>query len=215
MPIVSRIEPQSNRPTRLNIYLDGRLAFALDERVVRQFRLEEGANLDPPTLRQIEMAELHRELVENGMKLAVARMHSRSELTAKLQKRGAPGNAIDAALDDLQRMGYIDDAKYAEEKARYLREQRKLDRRRAEVDLLQSGIRHDLVCNALDEAYGTNDPLAAARELIAKEAPKLSNVSPQVARRRLAGMLARRGFDYESVRKLLDDALGPEFEYGE
>src|SRR5438132_526734 len=41
-----------------------------------------------------------------------------------------------------------------------------------------------------------------------KQAERLRKLDPQVARRRLAGMLARRGFDYDAIRPVIDEVLG-------
>ena len=49
---------------------------------------------------------------------------------------------------------------------------------------------------------------AVAKELARKQLPRLKKLDPLVARRRLVGMLQRRGFDYDSIRPVLDEVLG-------
>ncbi len=51
-----------------------------------------------------------------------------------------------------------------------------------------------------------------ARELARKQAPRLKRLDPMVARRRLMGMLQRRGFEYETIKPVIDEILGDEVE---
>jgi len=76
------------------------------------------------------------------------------------------------------------------------------------MELLKSGVKGDVADRALDGVYDTHDSAAAARQLAAKQAPRLKKLDPLVARRRLVGMLQRRGFDYETIRPVIDEVLG-------
>ena len=61
---------------------------------------------------------------------------------------------------------------------------------------------------ALGDVYDSHDSVAVARRLAEKQAPRLKKLDPAVARRRLVGMLQRRGFDYESIRPVVDEVIG-------
>ena len=41
-----------------------------------------------------------------------------------------------------------------------------------------------------------------------KQAARLKKLDPAVARRRLIGMLQRRGFDYDDIKPVVDRVLG-------
>ncbi len=60
----------------------------------------------------------------------------------------------------------------------------------------------------MSEFYTDTDTMAIARHLAQKQAPRLKQLDPLVARRRLAGMLQRRGFDYDDIRPIIDEVLG-------
>ncbi len=61
---------------------------------------------------------------------------------------------------------------------------------------------------ALEDVYETHDSMAVARQLAEKKAPSLRRLDPVVARRRLVGMLLRRGFTYDDIRPVIDEVLG-------
>jgi regulatory protein len=69
-------------------------------------------------------------------------------------------------------------------------------------------VKSDVAERALNDVYEQHDSLSVARELVRKKAPGLKRLGPIVARRRLVGMLQRRGFDYDSIKPVVDEALG-------
>ena len=56
--------------------------------------------------------------------------------------------------------------------------------------------------------YENSDSLAVAKELAMKQAARLRKLDPLVAKRRLVGMLMRRGFDYETIKPVVEEVLG-------
>jgi regulatory protein len=74
--------------------------------------------------------------------------------------------------------------------------------------LLKAGVSGEVADKALDQVYDATDSLSAARELATKKTPALKKLDRQVARRRLIGMLQRRGFDYDDIKPVVDEVLG-------
>ena len=79
---------------------------------------------------------------------------------------------------------------------------------RVTADLLNSGVQDDIAKQALCEVHDAADSSAIVRQLVEKKMPSLRKVDPIIARRRLVGMLQRRGFEYEVIGPILDDVLG-------
>jgi regulatory protein len=209
MPTITKILEQKKRANRRNIYLDGQFAFGLNENVVAKFRLREGLTLTEQQVKEIAEGEVRQECFDYAMKYLGSRLHSRAELRKKLVRREYGGQVIDSVLDDLARMGYLDDARFAKTRALSAAEHKHHGRRRAYMELIKAGVTKDVADAALDEVYDDkSDSLAAARLLAEKKAPSLKKLDPLTARRRLAGMLQRRGFDYETIKPVIDQVLG-------
>jgi regulatory protein len=207
MPIVTRISEQRRRPNRRNIYLDGAFAFGCNVTVVARFRLREGLSLTQQQVRQIELGEVKQECFDRAMVALSARLHSRAELHRKLIRREYGETVVNAVLDDLVRMGYVDDERFARTKATSAAQHKHHGRRRALVELRKAGVASAVANKALADVYGAHDSVATARKLAEKQAPRLRKLDPNVARRRLVGMLQRRGFDYDSIRPVVDEVL--------
>lgn len=213
MPVITKILPQKKRPNRRNIYLDGVFAFGLNDNVVARFRLREGLKISDEQVAQIAQGEVRQECFDDAMKYLSSRMHSRSELRRKLLRREFAEPIIDGVFEDLTRMGYLDDARFAIAKAQSAADHKHHGRRRAYMELLKSGVKKEVAEKALEEVYQQTDSTATARALAEKKAPSLKKLDPMVARRRLAGMLMRRGFDYETIKPVIDEVLGKESKF--
>jgi len=208
MPVVTQISEQKRRPNRRNVYLDGTFAFGCNLNVVAKFKLREGMSLTDEQVRQIQLGEVKQECFDRAMAALSSRLHSRSELRRKLARHEYGGAVIGAVLEDLTRLGYLDDERFAKTRALSAAQHKHHGRRRAFLELIKSGVKGDVADKALADVYAEHDSTAVARELARKQAPRLQKLDPLVARRRLVGMLQRRGFDYESIKPVVDEVLG-------
>ena len=126
----------------------------------------------------------------------------------KLMRKEYGETIVDAVIDDLTRLGYLDDERFAKTKALSAAEHKQHGRRRAKVELLKAGVKSDVADRALQDVYESTDTLAGARQLAQKQAARLRKLDPQVARRRLIGMLQRRGYDYDDIKPVVEEVLG-------
>jgi regulatory protein len=210
MPTITKITEQKRSPNRRNIFLDGKFAFGCNINVVARFRLREGMKLSDEQVREIRLGEVKQECFDAAMGFLSRRLHSRSELQRKLARKEWGADVIEAVLEDLTRLGYLDDKRFAKTKALSAAQHKHHGRRRAMVELMKAGVEKETARRAVEDVYEPHDSLAVARTLAQKKAPQLRRLDPLVARRRLAGMLARRGFEYDVVRPVIDEVLGDE-----
>ena len=116
------------------------------------------------------------------------------------------GAAVDDVIDTFERNGYLDDAKLAEQLV-YSGTQRKGQGRQVvSRTLSERGIPRDIVDEALAEL--PDDDAERALDFARTKARSMSRLAPDVALRRLAGQLARRGYGSTSLsaaRQALDE----------
>lgn len=208
MPVITKIVEQKRRANRRSVFLDGAFAFGCNLNVVAKFRLREGMTLTPDQVEQIRQGEVRQECFDHATKLLGMRLHSRSELRRKLVRGEYGDGVIDGVLDDLARMGYVDDQRFARTRALSAAQHKHHGKRRAIIELMKSGVDRETAARAAEDVYAKEDSLAIARQIVAKQTPRLRKLDPLVARRRLVGMLQRRGFDYDTIRPIIDEVLG-------
>lgn len=134
------------------------------------------------------------------------RAHSRAELAAAMARKNVPSEIIDEILERFEEVQLIDDAAFAEAWTRSRHTHRSISRRVIAQELRTKGIDPEVAREALAEV-SDEDELEAARRIAAKKARSLASLDHQVARRRLAGALARRGFGSSVVHRVVTEAL--------
>jgi regulatory protein len=210
MAIITRISASKRSPNRVAIFIDGKRAFTIHINVVARHRLREGVAISPELRRQIEQTQVKQECFDAAVRFLSRRLHSRAELARKLRRGEFSEPIVTETLDDLTRLGYLDDARFAQTRALASMQHKQIGQRRAKIELLKAGVRAEVADRAVADVYAETDPTAVARKLAERQAPRLRRLPPEVARRRLAGLLQRRGFDYEAIRPVIDEVLGPE-----
>ena len=123
-----------------------------------------------------------------------------------LARKQVPQEAADQVLARMAEVGLIDDAAFAEAWVESRQQRRHLSRRALAAELHRKGVDRDEAEAALDQVDGA-DERSAARALAEKKSRSMNRLEPQVRRRRLTGMLARRGFSSAVVNDVLSEIL--------
>ena len=131
---------------------------------------------------------------------------SRSQLEQVLRRRGCPDDVAARVLDRMEEVGLVDDAAYADLLVRSQQAGRGLARRALAHELRRKGVDDDTAQAALD-AVDDRDEEERARVLVAKKLRSMSGLDAVVQTRRLAGMLARKGYASEVTMRVVREAV--------
>jgi len=137
--------------------------------------------------------------LEKATDLLARRSHFRAQLRAKLAARGYPDDEIEAALDRLAELGYLDDGKTAAELVT-LRRGRGEGRRRIEAELQRRGATAEAIEAALAEL--PRDDLPEARESAELWRRKRGRGTDL---RALGRHLDRKGFTRHAILTILEE----------
>ena len=131
---------------------------------------------------------------------------SRAQLEKKLRQRGCDDAVAQRVLDRMTDVGLVDDEAYAEMLVRSKQSTKGLARRALAHELRQQGIAQDIADDALDD-IGVEDERAKAEQLVAKKLRTMHGLEPDVQARRLAGLLARKGYSGEVAWPVIREAV--------
>jgi regulatory protein len=131
---------------------------------------------------------------------------SRAQLEVKLAQRDCPPDVAAAVLDRMTEVGLIDDHAYAQMLVRSQHAGRGLAKRALARELSTKGIDDDLAQEAL-AAISDADERRRARELVDKKLRAMNGLGIEVQTRRLAGMLARKGYSPNLTYAVIRDAI--------
>ncbi|HEU5144779.1 MAG TPA: regulatory protein RecX [Dermatophilaceae bacterium] len=131
---------------------------------------------------------------------------SRAQLEKKLRERGCPDEVAEQVLDRMTDVGLVDDEAYAEMLVRSKQSTRGLARRALAHELRKQGIDGEVADEALSQV-GHEDERDKAEQLVAKKLRSMHGLDADTQARRLAGMLARKGYSGEVAWPVIRDAI--------
>ncbi len=131
---------------------------------------------------------------------------TRHQLAELLDKRGVSDEVSTELLDRFVEVGLIDDADFAQTWVKGRHQSRCLSRRVLRQELRQKGVDEELISTALEQVDDETEFDAAVR-LAQKKIRSLSRYDTATQRRRLASMLARRGYSGDVVSRALSQLV--------
>jgi regulatory protein len=132
---------------------------------------------------------------------------SRKELRDKLAKKDVPPELAERLLDRFAEVGLVDDEAFARSWVESRQRSRGLARRALAQELRRKGVDDETATTALDDLDAEQEE-TAARLLVRKKMRGLGQVDRTTATRRLAGMLARKGYPAGLAFSVVRDELG-------
>ncbi len=131
---------------------------------------------------------------------------SRHELAERLARRNVPDEVAGRLLDRFEEVGLVDDEAFARSWVDSRQRTRGLARRALAQELRRKGVADETARDVLAEV-DPGDEEQAARALVRKKLRGLRGVDDTVAARRLAGMLARKGYSAGLAYAVVKDEL--------
>jgi len=149
---------------------------------------------------------------EMCLRLLTLAPRTRAQLAEALRKRGIPDEAAGEVLSRFADVGLIDDAAFARAWVESRHYSRGLAGRALSAELKQRGVAADEIRAAIDEQLGPEAEVSAARRLIERKLASTAGLPPEQRTRRLAGLLARKGYPAGLAFRVIREALEAEGE---
>jgi regulatory protein len=143
------------------------------------------------------------------LKLLTLAPRTRAQLADALEKRGIPEEVAHAVLSRFADVGLIDDAAFARAWVESRHHGRGLSARALSAELRQRGVDDDQIREAVDE-LGPDAEAETARLLVARKLAATAGLPAEARVRRLAGMLARKGYPPGLAFRVIREALEAE-----
>lgn len=188
---------------RYKVVLDGEISFVLYKGELRRFQMKQGVEIPEETYQNILREILPKRARLRCMNLLKTKAYTEKQLEDKLKQGGYPEEVIQEALAYVESYGYINDSAYARDYIEYHVQTR--SRRRIENDLLQKGIRKDLIRKAFDELSEDGievDEISLMQEIFLKKNYH-AGTATLAERQKMYSFLYRKGFHADAISKVL------------
>lgn len=161
---------------------------------------------EPPPDKQGPDADPHDVARTIVLRQLAAAPRSRKQLADKLRQSDCDEEVATAVLDRMEEVGLVDDAAYAETLMQSQRFGRGLGRRAIGQELRRKGIAAEIIDEQL-ETIKDEDERERAEALVAKKLRSMHGLDATVQARRLAGMLARKGYSSSIAWLVIREAI--------
>ncbi len=201
---ITGLKPQRRSKKRLSVFVDGEFAFSLDKETIAQFGLKEGKRVDSQFLEQVVLEEQFRLCRDYAFLLLSYKARTEKELRERLEKKGYSPEVIARVFERLKELGLVDDEKLAQD---YVEDRIKVGHKgrwRVRQELLKRGLSRQQIERALKQAP---DETEAARMVLEHFLPRYKRLDQETRKRRLYGLLARRGFSAETIARVMSRTI--------
>ena len=132
----------------------------------------------------------------------MTRAKSKGELLAHLKTRGVEDDVAQATIFRLQEAGLVNDLDFAKAWATSRHDFKKISKRIIAGELRQKGVTQEQIDEALD-GIDDESEYRAAFDLGFKKYNTMSRLAPEVQVRRIQSLLARKGFGFSIITRVL------------
>lgn len=219
---ITNIQTAPELPSHQQLFLNGTPFVVIHTSLVEKFGLRIGLEIEAETIKKIiaadevmraknyalrllreEKSNATADEPENPRSTGKPKIYTKNEMAQRLEREGFSTEAIETTIEELIHSGHIRDRKYAENWI--VRRQKSNPRGKTllKKELIDKGIDRETAEQVVANVE-TEDEMKVALQVGKKRAKQYERLPIHVAKRRLHGFLARRGFASETVRHVLE-----------
>lgn len=185
---------------RYKLEVDNNFEGVFEAEVLARYNLKTGQEIDEKFLNALKIENGDFACFDRGLGLLERGMKSQKQVEDYLKGKGYPQTCIDKAVKKLSEYGYINDEIYAKEYVRLYSQ--KDGRRKIEYSLKNKGINDDLISATIEEIL-TEESQDETCLMLAKKKAKNMELDSK-GRQKLYTYLAGKGFDFETIKRVVN-----------
>lgn len=200
--MITAIQAQKKNHDRVSIFLDGEYGFGLSRLVAAW--LQVGQHLDENKIESLLTADANEVAYTRALRLIDRNPRTTREISSKLIEDGFTQDQVATVLQRLQDADLISDEQYARQWVENRNELHPRSHRLIRLELKQKGIADEVIEQVLDSSSPDEE---SALQVAVEYARKLNLTDRKLFRKRLSGVLLRRGFSYETIAPVVENVL--------
>ena len=200
---ITKIEQQIKDKTRYNIYIDGEFAFGLYDTSLLEFQITSNIELEE---KEVEKIRAFDEFLY-GKRLAynylAYKPRTEKEVRTKLKFKKISESSCDKVIEDLQRLKFIDDSKYARNYVEMKSRSKGMGRNMLFMKMIQKGLNKEKIDESLKESFSTETEISSGVSLIRKYAKKHKLKTKDELRNKAFRYMVSRGYSYDVIEMIM------------
>ena len=179
-------------------------SWMIPARKARSLELSRGAQIATERLVQTAVKSQTAAARRDTGRYLARSEHTESQLEGHLTRKGYLPEVVTETIAWAHRLGYVDDLRYARAYVgSHLGGRSPMGSRRLLLELRKRGVDDSDARRAVEEV----DERGMENQLTETVRKRYAHLKPEVARRRAKAFLSRRGFDWDTSRRVLEKAL--------
>lgn len=216
MSVITGIIASARKSGRFDLLVDGRHEATLSIESVERLALAVGRAYDDvrdSVRREASLLATY----DRALNLLAPRARSARELRRALVRKGEPPHQVDAAIARLEAAGFLDDGAFARQFARSKAVGAGMSRRRIQQELGRRGVARAVGDDAVAIVFEEEqlDERAVVENAARKKLRSLKKLDAETRKRRLYAFLARRGYERDDIRRVMQAVGGTELDSSE
>ena len=199
---ITALEVQKRSPDRINVFLDGEFAFGISRYVGAW--LSVGQRIDEIKTKSLISADEKERALQAAIRYIGYKQRTEAEVVKKLEQLKFPSEIIATLMIELRDKHYVDDKEFASQWIEVRGESKPRGKSLFQFELRKKGISADIIEAAIENIP---DEYEMATRLGKKYLKRFSSINDNEFRKKLAGILSRRAFQYSVVKETLDELI--------
>ena len=201
---VTDVTVQKNNKHRVSIFVDNEYAFSLDETDAIAFKIKPGRELSQSELERCRMESCFTKALAKAFDMLSRKPYSRKELSEKLSKSGYDEAIVFEVAEELESLGYINDADYA---ALFLEHclSKMWGKKKIRFEMKQKGLADEIIAEAIGSLDDENTEDEMTDMILARY--RGEDMTDMKTKARITRYFASRGFDFALIDKAIRKAI--------
>ncbi len=205
MQHITAIKPTQRNPGRLTVRVGRKVVATLPLGKIETLGLQVGQMWDDALAAKVAQAAVYDKALRQAMNRLNRRAMSRRDLDKKLKELEYETPVRDQVLDRLTELNYLDDEAYGQALVESTLRRKPAGPQLLRQKLYQKGLDRSLIEKLVGEATDAQDLAPGAVELARKKLQSMQRLEAETRRRRIYGLLARRGFNPDTISSVMSE----------
>lgn len=203
---------KAHRGGKFKVCFDEEGELLLSKEVIVDFGLRRNDEISSERMQQIQDAQSYQDTYIAAMRLLNYQMRTTAELRQRLHMKEFPPGAINRVLDKLTNLGLVDDVRFAEAFIASKVASKPIGKRELERKLREKGVSKETASQALSAVSNDETQIEFALQAAEIKIRSLKRYELKKRREKLVAFLARRGFDWDVIRKVVQKMFDGDYD---
>ena len=201
---ITNIKPQQKRKDRFNIYADEMFICGLSENTIIDRDLTVGQEINQKEIDKLVEKDQSSKAMDKAIRFLGYRARTEKEVYDKLKEKEFDEKVIQKTIIKLKKMGYLSDKKFIESWVKDRINTKPEGKKLLQIELRQKGIDENQAKKQVDKLINEKTEILMAQKAFKKASKQYNKLSDREKRQKITAYLARRGFDWQLIKNLLD-----------